>query len=188
VSDGVNKESFVHAPTGVPTATLEYSFSPRWDRRPWLRLVAVVCVMAATVVALRPAKMYRVEMACDAITGTVRETIYWPLGMKTGPRVTKLSPLEQQLLTRKISWTPTWQHMTSRNGNAFGQTVSLECSMAPPIVILQAGLGDYAASCSDGELRAFVNTLQNGSESEQRSVIGTAVEKVLAIYSSGVAQ
>ena len=144
----------------------------------WMRRLLVVALLAFSAAWLTNVTVRVAESHIDAITGSIQLKTIWPLGITFGPRVIE-SPLEIRLKSLGVTSTRTWRLLHRTHRNIVGRATCYQCGFAPPIRDVQPLLDEFVVASTDDELRAFVQEMQSGIESDQQATVDAVGLKLL---------
>jgi hypothetical protein len=150
-------------------------------RRTVIMLIAIVlgliALLAAPVIPIRYSESW-----IDPVTGSEKSQTTWVFGLTRGPRYT-VSPLETRLRQIGYSYTPAWQFLSRDQVNISSHHI--EDGSAPPIYRLEVVLKPFVEVSTPDELRKFADTMQSGTEQQQKAAVDAAAAKALNAMASG---
>lgn len=157
-----------------------------WPRRRRVAVAVVALVVVGVgLVALLPTITFRrIHGRTDAVTGSMECRTEWPLGVMSAPVVTP-SPLETRMVRMGILWQRDWRVIHRTGYSVLGHFTGGSCGRAPPIYTLNNLQSPFVAASSDGDVRGFVRTMQDGTEAEQRAAVDAAADPALDSLSAG---
>jgi hypothetical protein len=160
-----------------PVPILSYQPRQRWSRRRIAGIIIAIVLVAIIFIPLPNVTWKERMIRIDSVTGTMStETCYFFSSIST--RQVTPSPLERRLIQMNQPWTPNWTFLSHSGSDIFGSRW-VACSLAPPILDLRPVLQPFADASTDDEIRAFIQVMQTGTETEQKAAVDAAATKAL---------
>lgn len=154
----------------------------RWmNRRNGLIVCCSILLMAFIPM---PRVVSRDQKWLCAICASERGEISWPMGVTTN-QTFKQSSLDNWI-SQRGGHVHDWRSVRCSLRDVFGRYVGTECGTAPQIYGFSADLqSDYMKSASAEQIAAFVQTMQSGTDAQQRQAVDQAVNQAIDGMAAG---
>jgi hypothetical protein len=117
-----------------------------------------------------------VQTSVDVVTGTQYRKSIWLFGFESSEWVHLQSPLEKRLAGEQIQWKRTRRSWLREGRNVFGWGGITAVASGAVDYQRIAHLPGFARRATTDELRAFVSTMENGTDSEKQAAINAAAD------------
>lgn len=149
------------------------SSQTRWWRRSGVVALATSLALLVGLAVLSGLTVRDVRTSIDTVTGSVKRNSAWRFldARSAGTASSEVSALERRLVERGIEWNTHYQHFGTTYFNIWGRPIGYGCTVAPAIYGARWLDEEALRSWSDEELRALVDVMQAGTESQQKAAI-----------------
>ncbi len=158
---------------------LDYASSrPAWWQNARLhRALAILVVLSFVFWLIALIDVRTVQASVDVVTGTQYRESIWLFGFESGEWIHLKSTLERRLTDEQIPWKRTRRNWLREGRNMLGWGGITAVASGAVDYQRIAHLRGFARSATAEELRAFVSTMENGTDSEKQAAIDAAADR-----------